>query len=123
LVKAKVREKFRIFLEMRCKGTSWFISWLLVPSVSKDLLVLEKASLRDKDLDIVINGEDHKVPIDDIEYFSLHGDDVVGRVPPLHHVIEGLSAWILDLKVLGGDQQAHQRDKDGVILLVSGHLG
>jgi hypothetical protein len=78
--------------------------------------------LRDEDLDVVVNGEDHKVPVDDIQDLSLHGDDVVGRVPPLDHVVEGLGTWILDLEVLGRDQEAHQRDEDGVILLVSGHL-
>lgn len=97
LIKTEVCEKFRVLFEMRCQLASWFISLLLIFCASEDLFVFEKASLRDEELHVVVDWEDHKVPIDDIQKLALHGNNIVCRVSSLHHIIKSFCSRILNL--------------------------
>lgn len=92
-------------------------------SSSKDLLVLKEAALRDEELHVVIDGEDHELPVNDVEDFTLGCNDQVAIVPVAHLVVQSVSARVLYLQVLGRNEEADERDEHRVVLFILRQLG
>jgi hypothetical protein len=81
-------------------------------------LLLEQAALGDEELHVVVQREVQQLPVNGLEDDAFSRDDLVGRVPIGDLVVESIGAWVLNLKVFGGDQQAAKTDEECVVLLV-----
>lgn len=95
---------------------------LLLVGILEDVLIFEEASLADEDFDVVVYWEEHQLPVDGVKNLALHVDDDRGGISLVDHVVEGVSTRVLRLQILGGDQQCHKRDQDGIVVSVLGHL-
>jgi hypothetical protein len=95
---------------------------LLLVGILEDVLIFEEAPLTDKDFDVVVYWEEHELPVDGVKNLALHVDDDISGVSLMDHIIECISTWILRLQILGGDQQCHKRDQDGIIISFAWHL-
>jgi hypothetical protein len=111
LIDAEVCEELCILLEQHQACLIWSRLINL-----KQLFILEEATLVDEYLEELVHGEDHKLPLECIQDMALGIQDLVIGVPSLNHVVEGVSAWILDLMVLARDHQAHNGHQQGVIV-------
>lgn len=67
----------------------------------QNLLVVEETALRNEELDVVVYSVDQEVPVDGLEDLTLHCNDQVSVILALHHVVEGISSWVFNLKVFG----------------------
>jgi len=86
----------------------WIILRLLRTNLLKNVFILKQATLRYKELDIVIDRENHQLPVDCIKNTALHIDDQVTSISSIDHIIQCVSARIFYLKVFSRDQEAHQ---------------
>ena len=91
-------------------------------SFLKDIFILKQATLRDEELDVVVDRENHELPVNYIENTAFHCDDEVCGISTGHHVVQCVRAWILDLKILGRNEKTYQRDQQGIIISDSPHL-
>ena len=126
LVEAEVGEELRILLEVLCQFGRRLLEVSIVLTDHgrpEYLLVLKEASLRDEQLDIVVYGEDHQLPVDDVEDLTLSRYDEVAIVPVAHLVVKSIGTRIFDLQVLGGDEEADERDEYCIVLFILRQLG
>lgn len=111
LVEAEISEEFGVLFEVFGRRLSWHagkVLRLLLWQVGQDALMFKQATLRDEHAHVVEQREVHQLPVDDLEHLALSGNNQVSVVPIVDLVVEGIGAWILDLKVLGRDEQAAQ---------------
>lgn len=126
LIETKVGEELCILPEMSRQLLGRLVNRsdvvLLLVGVLEDILIFEEASLTDEDLDVVVNWEQHQLPVDSVKNLTLHVDDDIGGISLMDHVIECVSTRILGLQILGGDQQSHERDQDGIVVSFLWHF-
>jgi hypothetical protein len=127
LVKAEISKEFSIFLKVFSKLNGWLISeiWIIKDIIacwSKNVFMLKKAALRNKKSNIIINWEDHKVPIDCVKKNPFHVDNDISRILSLSQIVQCISSWIFDLQILCRNKQSYQRNQKCVIFLILGHL-
>ena len=70
----------------------------------------------DEHFDVVVDGVDHQLPVDDVEDTAFRGDDQVGIVPSVDHIVQSICSWVFDLEVLGRNEEADEGDQQGVIV-------
>lgn len=73
--------------------------------------------------DVVVDGVDHELPVDDVEDTPFCGDDQVGIVSSVDHIVQSICTRVFDLEVLGRDEEADEGNQKGVIVPDSPHLG
>ena len=126
LIETEIGEELRILPEMSRQLLGWLIDsgevTLLMVCILEDVLILEQASLTDEDLDVVVNWEEHELPVDRVEDRAFHGDDDVRVISLMHHIIKCVSPWVLGLQILSGYEQCHKRDQDSIIVPILWHL-
>jgi len=84
--------------------------------------MLKQTPLAEEHPDVVKDREDSELPVNSSQYFTFHVDDEIFGIPPLHHIVKCISSRILDLQVLGGDQETAYLDEDSIVLLILGDL-
>jgi len=114
LVIAEVCKELSVFFKEPNRAFSWscFINL-------ENFFILEKASLSDENLKIVIHWEQHELPIDGVKHMCFGIKDLFISVPSLHHAVERISPWIFLLMVLGWDHETNYRNEKGIILSVN----
>ena len=126
LIQTKVREEFCILPEMGRQLLRGLVNGgeivRSLVSILKDVLIFEEASLPDEDFDVVVNWEEHELPVDCVKNLTLHVDDDISGISLMDHIIECVSTWILRLQIFGRNQECHKRDQDGIIISFVWHF-